>query len=463
MPALVDILDIRVDSILDHAPETSYPDTDEQSGLLASLLRRVYIPYNSSSPAGLIEADTVDPWNKSGKYALGWVYFSIILLISASIIRFYHIWTDKIRLALHREEMRQNIKTESPATDNELSAIATDKSTHKFFPRVGPLPEPPRMESSVSSLWITNGCIALMRFVFYRPLPVVTWHKKMAPLVFPSLSAVVLVLAAFTFVMCYCFIPQPYYWQSIAYGSPPLAIRAGMIAVAMMPWIVGLSMKANLITFLTGIHHERLNVLHRWLAYICLVLSLIHTIPFYITPVWDRGGLAVFKSLFGTGYYIYGTGEFPQSVRPAPTIDPMSRHRSFGTPDLPLHTFLTILPSQNVRIIRDLARPGINHLPRDALLALQELPNLLELSMGNNDNLATLLRRPRLLSQLGQSLAHVVAHRRGSRHHIDAGERAQDHHSDADALEVRPVRVPSNAGHLDFREPSIHRRVALQR
>ncbi|KAI4728029.1 putative FRE ferric reductase-like transmembrane component [Aureobasidium sp. EXF-10728] len=154
------------------------------------------------------------------------------------------------------------------------------------------------MQSSVSSMWLVNNAIAIFRL-----------RKGWRPIIFPSLGAVVIVSFALVFVVLYCFIPQPLYWQSIQFGSPPLAIRAGMIAVAMMPWIVGLSMKANIISFLTGIGHERLNVLHRWLAYLCLLLSLIHTIPFYVTPIWSEGGLGVYQSAFGnSGIYVYGSG-----------------------------------------------------------------------------------------------------------------------------------------------------------
>jgi hypothetical protein len=49
--------------------------------VVSTLTRRVNIPFNSSSPAGLVEANTVDPWNKSGKYALAYVYFCIPLLV----------------------------------------------------------------------------------------------------------------------------------------------------------------------------------------------------------------------------------------------------------------------------------------------------------------------------------------------------------------------------------------------
>jgi predicted ferric reductase len=82
-----------------------------------------------------------------------------------------------------------------------------------------------------------------------------------------------------------------------------------MIAVAMTPWIVATSMKANLITMITGIGHERLGVFHRWGGYLCLFLSLVHTIPFYIQPVWDGGGMQVYQKLFPQGSgVIYGTG-----------------------------------------------------------------------------------------------------------------------------------------------------------
>ncbi|OCL08676.1 metalloreductase-like protein transmembrane component [Glonium stellatum] len=281
----------------------------EVADIVSTLVKRINIPYNSTSPPGLIEANTRDPWSKSGKYALGMVYFCIILLVFASLMRYYHLFTDKIRTVLHQEEVLKSSTTTSPDTDYELSVLYTDKSTNKFFPRHGELPAPPKTQSSVSSIGPINNCIALFRFIFYHPIPQITIKKGWTPIVFPSLGVTIIIAAAFIFVTLYCFVPQPLYWQSIAFGSPPLAIRAGMLAVSLMPWIIGLSMKANLISLMTGIGHERLNVLHRWGGYLCLFLSLIHTVPFYITPIWDRGGLQVFKSFFAqTGFYVYGTG-----------------------------------------------------------------------------------------------------------------------------------------------------------
>ena len=271
-----------------------------------TLVERINIPITSKSPAGLIAASKQDPWAQSGQYALGWVYFSIILLIATCLIRIYHMWTDKIRRALYKEEVGKSSKTSSPDSDYEMANLSTNNSAIKFFPRGGDLPEQPRADSSVSSLAWVNNSIALLRWVFYRPLPVFTYRKR--PINLPSAGALLVIFAALTFTLLYSFLPKPLYYSSIAFGSPPLAIRSGMIAVAMMPWIVALSMKANMISMLTGIGHERLNVLHRWASYIFLLLSLIHTVPFYIAPKWDQNGFTKFEGYFATQYYIYSTG-----------------------------------------------------------------------------------------------------------------------------------------------------------
>jgi hypothetical protein len=278
---------------------------------VSRLVRRIHIPFNETSPPGLIEANTRDPWHKSGKYALAYVYFCIPLLVIAGILRYYHLFTDKIRTALHQEEVQKSSTTSSPDTDYELSVLYTDKSTNKFFPREGPLPSTPKAQSSVSSVGPINNCIAIFRFLFYRPIREIQYRKGWRPLTFPSLGVCMIVAAAFTLGVLYSCLPQPLFWESIAYGSPPIAIRSGMLAVALVPWIIGLSMKANLITMVTGIGHERLNVLHRWGAYLCLALSIIHTVPFYVTPVWEKGARHVFDSFFAQeGFYAYGTGMF---------------------------------------------------------------------------------------------------------------------------------------------------------
>lgn len=274
------------------------------------LTKRVKIPVTSSSPTGLINAvKQQDPWSESDKYGLGFVYFACLILVIASSMHSYHWLTDRIRRATHKEEIAKPSPsvTSSPDTNYEMANLPISNSTRNFFPRPQEpgLPSSP-VESSASTFAPLNNTIAIFRYIFYRPIPSIKIRNF--ELGFPSAAVALIFSIALLFVLSYCFIPHPLYYATIAYGSPPLAIRAGMIAVAMMPWIIALSMKTNLVSLLTGIGHERLNVLHRWGGYLCLLLSLVHTVPFYLTPVWDEGGLTTFKSYFTGQYYIYGTG-----------------------------------------------------------------------------------------------------------------------------------------------------------
>ena len=273
---------------------------------MASLSKRINIPITTTSPPGLIAASKQDPWSKADKYALGWVYFAIILLVITTLLHWYHWGSDKIRRATHKEDVQiKSTKSASPDSDYEMGNLSTSTSTRKFFPQIT------EKEAEEEEIWFPNinflnRGIAVIRWFFYRPTPVLKWRKHRMTL--PTGGVVFLVSIAFVFVALYTFLPQPWYYTSIAFGSPPLAIRAGMIAVSLLPWIVALSMKANMISMLTGIGHEKLNVLHRWAAYLMLFLSLIHMVPFYITPIWDQGGLVTFKSYFQGQAYIYTTG-----------------------------------------------------------------------------------------------------------------------------------------------------------
>lgn len=103
----------------------------------------------------------------------------------------------------------------------------------------------------------------------------------------PSLGFGVIVAAAFIVTLVWTFVVHPYYRPLRAYGSPPLALRAGFFATALVPWIYALASKGNIITYLTQISHEKLNVLHRWTARLCLVLSVVHTLPFFIQAMHE--------------------------------------------------------------------------------------------------------------------------------------------------------------------------------
>lgn len=82
-----------------------------------------------------------------------------------------------------------------------------------------------------------------------------------------------------------------------------------MIGIALTPFILALGMKANLISFMTGVGHERLNALHRWMGMLAGIMGVIHTIPFLVEPVRDEGWHALKnKLLHGRGNIYYWNG-----------------------------------------------------------------------------------------------------------------------------------------------------------
>jgi hypothetical protein len=119
-------------------------------------------------------------------------------------------------------------------------------------------------------------------------------------------------------------VPQPYYMPKVYGGSPVIATRAGWMALGLLPVVLSvarrygsisklltinraLSAKANLISVLTGVSHEKLNVcsspmwldrltklsqiFHSWTGYAMFVLALVHTFP-YIVLHREKGDMA---------------------------------------------------------------------------------------------------------------------------------------------------------------------------
>lgn len=158
----------------------------------------------------------------------------------------------------------------------------------------------PRRQSPSSSLSILkNKSVAAARYVTYRRFRGPIFDR----LGLPSCGLLVLLMLSVLFLCILTFAVRPYYRGHRGYGSPPLAIRTGLMAAACTPLLVALSGKANLITLLTGIGHERLNVVHQWVAYMCLGLSVVHTIPFIVAPLRDGGYAALHNAFYEPGAY----------------------------------------------------------------------------------------------------------------------------------------------------------------
>ena len=54
--------------------------------------------------------------------------------------------------------------------------------------------------------------------------------------------------------------------------------------------------KANLISAVTGISHEKLQVFHHWTSYAMFILALIHTFPFIVFHIWKGDMQMVYKT-----------------------------------------------------------------------------------------------------------------------------------------------------------------------
>ncbi|GAA5881370.1 hypothetical protein JCM8547_004809 [Rhodosporidiobolus lusitaniae] len=97
---------------------------------------------------------------------------------------------------------------------------------------------------------------------------------------FPTTGTIVLIGLFWLFIFLWTFSQYPYYHSRWNVGSPPLAIRTGMMALACFPFILAFGAKVNFIGFIVGCSHEKLQVYHQWISHLFLILSLLHTFPF---------------------------------------------------------------------------------------------------------------------------------------------------------------------------------------
>lgn len=105
------------------------------------------------------------------------------------------------------------------------------------------------------------------------------------------------------YLLCYCLVPHFWYRGCLGFGSPPLGIRAGVMATALTPFIYVLAGKSNMITLLTGISYEKLNSIHQYVGVASFILSIIHTIPFIHQSLVDGGSKYLSENFKTFNYY----------------------------------------------------------------------------------------------------------------------------------------------------------------
>lgn len=73
------------------------------------------------------------------------------------------------------------------------------------------------------------------------------------------------------------------------------------MAASLTPLLIALGGKASMVTLLTGLGHEKLNVFHRWVGWSIFGLSLIPTVPFIVAPLRDGGYATLHMKFYAPG------------------------------------------------------------------------------------------------------------------------------------------------------------------
>ncbi|KAF2873264.1 ferric reductase like transmembrane component-domain-containing protein [Massariosphaeria phaeospora] len=142
---------------------------------------------------------------------------------------------------------------------------------------------------------LNNKTVALFRFCTYRRPD----NRLSTSIGLRQISYGTIALLAFATIF-FIILPWPqqrYLRERFRFGSPPLSVRCAMIISALNPLVVVLAGKVNLITWMTGVGYEKLNVYHRYVAYIIFCLGTIHTVPHFVAPVQD-GGWSMLNKLY---------------------------------------------------------------------------------------------------------------------------------------------------------------------
>ena len=143
---------------------------ERASQTVVELAKRINIPLTPTSPPGLVQANVVDPWVKSGKYGLGWTYFAVALMGTVAIMRFWHFWQDKIRQAIYKQDLDDHYKNMyNVDTQFVMDALRTGSSA-QFFPEgpgMGEKQFKPR--AHFSSIGIVNETMRAFRWLFLKP------------------------------------------------------------------------------------------------------------------------------------------------------------------------------------------------------------------------------------------------------------------------------------------------------
>lgn len=148
---------------------------------------------------------------------------------------------------------------------------------------------------SVPGSSFVDVLVSYSRYLGYKRVPYMMTKIFSLP---HSVGALLFMILTSAYLFGYSLVPHFWYRGCGGFGSPPIAIRAGLMATALTPFIYVLAGKSNMISFLTGIGYEKLNVYHQYIGLAAFVLGLIHTIPFIVQEMKEGSSstvLAMFR------------------------------------------------------------------------------------------------------------------------------------------------------------------------
>jgi hypothetical protein len=135
--------------------------------------------------------------------------------------------------------------------------------------------------------------LANWRRILYRRVS--GWMGNHVDLSYGQL-AILIPATIFITILPFC---QGYFFRQLfRYGSPPLSVRCAMLISALLPVCMALAGKVNIISLLTGISYAKLNIFHRYVAYVIWTLTVIHLVS--LQPVGFHKLTMVGTSLYGS-------------------------------------------------------------------------------------------------------------------------------------------------------------------
>ncbi|KIM23350.1 hypothetical protein M408DRAFT_77606 [Serendipita vermifera MAFF 305830] len=141
-----------------------------------------------------------------------------------------------------------------------------------------------RSGSQISPL--KSRIIATARLLTYPRLPYSSARVLNYVWAIGPLGPNIILFIGLLFVSMYCWV-NSYYYRLPFYGSPAIALRSEWIATALMPFVFVLGAKRNLISWITGVSHDKLQLFHQGAAFMIVYMSLVHTIGMIVQSLME--------------------------------------------------------------------------------------------------------------------------------------------------------------------------------